>query len=69
MEIAYNTLSEFMYALFGEYNPIGYEDASGSFIVAPGLAGVDWPYILSVCMFLLVVYCLFRLLWGVLWKS
>ena len=63
------TLQEFMYALFGEYVPVGFEDGAGNFVVASGFAGVDWPYILSVCLFLLVVYCLFRLLGAVLWKS
>lgn len=69
MEVVYNTLAEFMQAVFGVYHPIGYEDASGNFIVASGFAGVDWPYILSVFLFCLIVYCLFRLIGGLLWKS
>ena len=69
MEVVYGTLAQFMQALFGVYNPVGYEDASGTFIVASGFAGVDWPYVLSVVLFLLVVYSLFRLLGGFIWKS
>ena len=69
MEIAYNSIASFMQSLFGVYSPVGYEDATGTFIVASGFAGVDWPYILGVCLFCLIVYCLFRLLGGLIWKS
>lgn len=69
MEVVYNTILDFMQAIFGVYNPVGYTDASGNFIVASGFAGVDWPYILSVCLFSLVVYCLFKLLGGIICRS
>ena len=69
METTYNSLAQFMQALFGVYQPNGYEDASGNFVVASGFAGVDWQYVLSVAIFCLVVYCLFKLLGGIICKS
>lgn len=33
-------------------------------VVASGAAGVDWPYVLGVLGFFLVVYCIFRIIGG-----
>lgn len=53
--------------LLGEYTPVGYT-VDGNFIVAGGFAGVDWEYLVRAFAFLLVLYCLFRLLGAVLCK-
>ena len=62
--------------LFGEYIPVTYMenvyDAAGEVVnmqevVASGVAGVDWPWLVGVLLFALVLYSLFRLL-GVFFK-
>lgn len=66
-------------SLFGHYEPVTYthyftytaEDGTvlvDSFEqVASGLAGVDWPWVMGVFLFAIVLYSLFRLL-GVFFK-
>ena len=65
--------------LFGRYEPVTYTEyffytaADGTIttdfneIVAPGLAGVDWPWLMGVLLFAIVLYSLFRIL-GVFFK-
>lgn len=65
--------------LFGRYTPVTYQEwfyyvaADGTVlqdyndVVAPGLAGVDWPWVMGVLLFAIVLYSLFRIL-GVFFK-
>ncbi len=67
------TLPEFLRAMFGTYTPKTQTvttyfdgqplDVSTEYV--PGLAGLDVEWIASVVLFGVVVYCLFRLLGGV----
>ena len=63
----YSSLEAFFSVLLGEYTPVGYT-VDGNFIVAGGFAGVDWEYLVRAFAFLLVLYCLFRILGAVLCK-
>lgn len=65
--------------IFGTYEPVMTEmgmvvsDADGSSyletfeVVASGAAGLDWPWIMGVLLFAIVLWSLFRLL-GVFFK-
>ena len=65
--------------LFGSYEPVTWTqyifttDVDGSVItesmdvVASGASGLDWPWIMGVLLFAIVLYSLFRLL-GVFFK-
>lgn len=65
--------------LFGKYTPVtytqyftyttadGYLDWDSYEVVASGLAGVDWPWVMGVLLFAIVLYSLFRIL-GVFFK-
>lgn len=68
MNETFMALRDFMHTFFGPYVPISYTDATGTNVVPAGLAGVDLEYVLSVCVFSLVVYSLFRLL-GILFQG
>lgn len=35
-------------------------------VVASGLAGVDWPWVAGVLLFAVVLYCLLRMIGGLL---
>lgn len=67
------TLPDFLRAMFGTYTPktqtvITYFDGQPldvSTEYVPGLAGLDVEWIASVALFGMVVYCLFRLLGGI----
>ena len=54
--------------LFGAYNPVTYTNSEGLDVVADGLAGVDWPYVLGIVLFAIVLYSALRLL-GVIIKQ
>lgn len=68
----FGTLPGFLRAMFGEYTPktqtvaVYFDgqllDVSTEYV--PGLAGLDVEWIASVLLFGMVVYCLFRLLGG-----
>lgn len=72
-------MKELLLSLFGAYSPvmtqvyITTQDAdlgavTQSYdVVASGMAGVDWPWLLGVALFALVLWSLFRLL-GVFFK-
>ena len=70
--VASGTLSGFLRAMFGEYTPRTQTvttyfdgqllDVSTEYV--PGLAGLDVEWIASVLLFGMVVYCLFRMLGG-----
>lgn len=58
-------------SLFGVYTPPTYTEIVGETVqeVIPfGAAGVDWPYVLGVLAFLLVLYCILRIFGAVVSK-
>lgn len=67
-----NTMSQVIRDLFGTYTPriqtvTTYMDGEQIAIeeqYVPGVAGMDWEWIAGFTLFLLLIYCLFRLLGG-----
>lgn len=72
-------MKELIASIFGEYAPITYEtteylyDTEGNVIsetvsevVASGASGIDWTYVLGVVAFLVVLYCILRIIGGVI---
>lgn len=55
---------EFLNNVLGTYTPI--INRAGE--IPAGMAGVDWPYLIRAAAFLLVFYCVFRILGGVILK-
>ena len=71
-------MKDLIISIFGEYEPVmtqaiaettvdGYISYDMVEVVAAGAAGVDWAWIMGVCLFALVLYSLFRIL-GVFFK-
>lgn len=68
-----NSVLSAVHNLFGDYHRLTYtqviylEDGTSveSEEYVPGLAGLDWEYLVSVSVFFLMLYCLFRLLGGI----
>lgn len=61
---------ELITSIFGSYTPVTYEiynavTESYDTVVAQGFAGVDWPYILAVGGFFLVLYSVMRIIGGI----
>lgn len=57
-------------SIFGTYVPVTYQvyDAATQAyesVIPSGSAGVDWPYVLGVLGFFLMLYCIMRLIGGV----
>ena len=67
-----NTMASIVRDLFGRYTPkvqtvstyVDGELASAEEQYVPGVAGMDWEWIAGFAVFLLMLYCLFRLLGG-----
>lgn len=71
-------MKDMIISLFGEYTPVmtqievettveGALSTEVVEVVASGMAGVDWPWIMGVLLFAIVLYSLFRIL-GVFFK-
>ena len=66
------TMPGLVTALFGSYTPrtqtVTEYLPDGSNVtyteVVPGLAGLDWPWIASVALFAMSLYCVFRMIGG-----
>lgn len=61
---------ELITSIFGSYTPVTYDvynavTESYETVVAQGFAGVDWPYILAVGGFFLVLYSILRIIGGI----
>lgn len=61
---------ELITSIFGSYTPVTYDvynavTESYDTVVAQGFAGVDWPYILAVGGFFLVLYSIMRIIGGI----
>lgn len=59
-------------SLFGTYSPVTYEVAAGDTyetVVASGMAGVDWPYVLGILLFGIVLYSVLKCLNGILTRK
>ena len=64
-------MRELIESLFGVYTPPTYTKVVGditSEVIPSGAAGVDWPYVLGVLAFLLVLYCILRIFGAVISK-
>lgn len=66
-------------SIFGTYTPVTYESFQTVIdsttgqetsvlvdIIPNGLAGVDWVYVLGVVAFLVTLYCILRIIGGVI---
>lgn len=73
-DTAPDSLSGLIRSLFGSYEPrtqtvTTYYDGkpiSSEEQIIPGLGGLDWEWIAGVLLFALVLFCLFRLLGGIM---
>ena len=70
-----STILAWVQSILGTYNPVTYEVTTYvgdqeivNEIVAEGLAGVDWQYIVTALLLLVTVYSVFRML-GVLLQA
>lgn len=63
-------MKDLIESIFGVYTPVMTEselsDGTIVSVVADGAAGVDWAYILGVLGFFLVVYCILRIIGGII---
>lgn len=67
------SLRDFLISVLGQYEPVTYEvyDVSAdsvSHIIPAGLAGVDWLYVGSLALLVIVVFCLLKCLGGLICK-
>lgn len=72
-------MKDLIQSIFGSYTPVTYVHEFAQWDVATeqyitmreevipaGLSGVDWTYVLGVLAFLIVLYCILRIIGGVI---
>lgn len=60
-----SAFTQFLDSVLGSYSPITY-DAGSDVLIPDGFAGVDWPYLIRAAAFLLVVWCVLRIVGGLI---
>lgn len=66
------SIRDFLISILGEYNPVSYiysvsEDTVLS-VIPDGLAGVDWLYVGTLALLLVVIFCVLKCLGGLICK-
>lgn len=69
MNVAFTTIKDFLDSILGTYVPMVTVLPDGSTIVLSGFAGVDWPYVIRACVFLLVAYSVLRIIGGMICRT
>lgn len=60
-----NAFITFLNGLFGTYTPVVGADGS----IAPGMAGLDIPYICRAVLFIIIIHSIFKLIGGIICKT
>lgn len=66
-------IRDFLISVLGSYEPVTYQvyDAAADAyvdVVANGLAGVDWLYVGSLFLLVVVIYCVLKCIGGLICK-
>lgn len=61
-------LRNLMIDLFGSYTPVVYTDANDIDIIPDGLSGVDFLWLGGFLLFALTLFCVFKLIGGIMKK-
>lgn len=69
-----NSVKDLIESLFGSYVPVSYESylelSDGTVqsveVIPGGFAGVDWGWISGVLLFAISLYCIFKIIGGLL---
>lgn len=59
-------MKDLIISIFGVYEPVSVINALGETEYLSGVAGVDWPYVLGVIGFFVTLYCILRIIGGVI---
>lgn len=59
-------MKDLIISIFGTYEPITYLNDLGETVYLQGVAGVDWAYVLGVLGFFVTLYCILRIIGGVI---
>lgn len=59
-------MKDLIISIFGTYEPVSVINSLGDTEYLQGVAGVDWPYVLGVLGFFVTLYCILRIIGGVI---
>lgn len=67
------SLPDFLSSVLGEYTPVSYEvydiaSDTVSRVIPSGVAGVDWLYVGSLLLLVVVIFCVLKCLGGLICK-
>lgn len=60
-----SAFKSFLDSVLGSYSPVTY-DVGSDVLIPDGFAGVDWPYLVRAAALLLVIWCVLRLIGGLI---
>ena len=69
MNVVYTTIKDFLDAILGTYIPMVTTLPDGSVVPLDGFAGVDYPYIVRACVFLITIYAVYKIIGGLICKN
>lgn len=69
MDVVYTTIKDFLDSILGTYIPMVTTLPDGSVIPLGGVAGVDYPYLIRAAVFLLTMYCVYKIIGGLICKN
>lgn len=66
-------IRDFLILILGEYSPVSYEvynvaSDTVAHVIPSGLAGVDWLYVGTLALLVIVIYCVLKCLGGLICK-
>lgn len=69
MNVVYTTIKDFLDSILGTYTPMFYTDSSGAVVHLTGIGSVDYPYLIRACVFLVTMYCVYKIIGGLICKT
>lgn len=56
-----DSIREILFDLLGEYTPVTYINAEDLEVIPSGFAGVDWVWVCSAVLLIVMIYSVFRI--------
>lgn len=69
MNVVYTTIKDFLDTILGTYAPMVATLPDGTIVPLDGFAGVDYPYLIRACVFLITIYCVYKIIGGLICKT
>ena len=69
MNVVYTTIKDFLDTILGTYVPMVTTLPDGNIVPLDGFAGVDYPYLIRAGVFLITIYCVYKIIGGLICRT